>query len=52
MVAQLMRRILMDHARRRGYLKRGGGAGALRLDEWALISSGRSAYWREITSAI
>jgi RNA polymerase sigma-70 factor (ECF subfamily) len=52
MAAQLMRRILVDHARRRGYLKRDGGAGAPRLNELALISSGRDAYWREITSAI
>jgi hypothetical protein len=43
---------LVDHARRRGYLKRDGGAGAPRLNELALISSGRDAYWREITSAI
>jgi hypothetical protein len=52
MPAQLMRRILVDHARRRGYLKRGGGAGAPRLEELALISSGCGANWRENTSAI
>ena len=45
MAAQLMRRILVDHARRRGYLKRGGGPGALPLDELALISSGRGAHF-------
>lgn len=31
--AQLMRRILVDHARSRGYLKRGGGTLAISLDE-------------------
>jgi RNA polymerase sigma-70 factor (ECF subfamily) len=31
--ARMMRRILVDHARRRGYAKRGGGALTLSLDE-------------------
>jgi RNA polymerase sigma factor (TIGR02999 family) len=31
--AQMMRRILVDHARRRAYAKRGGGAMTLALDE-------------------
>ena len=31
--AQLMRRILVDHARARGYRKRGGGAAKITLDE-------------------
>ena len=31
--AQMMRRILVDHARRRAYAKRGGGATTLALDE-------------------
>lgn len=31
--AQMMRRILVDHARRHGYAKRGGGALTLALDE-------------------
>lgn len=31
--AQMMRRILVDHARNRGYLKRGGGVGTLTLEE-------------------
>ena len=31
--AQMMRRILVDHARRRGYAKRGGGAMTLALEE-------------------
>ena len=31
--ASLMRRILVDHSRRRGYQKRGGGAAPITLDE-------------------
>jgi|SRR3989442_2332598 len=37
--AQLMRRILVDFARARGYDKRGGGARAVELDEAAVITS-------------
>jgi RNA polymerase sigma factor (TIGR02999 family) len=33
MASRLMRRILIDHARSRGYRKRGGGARTLSLDE-------------------
>lgn len=40
--AQAMRRILVDHARRRGYAKRGGGALQVSLDEAATIASDRS----------
>jgi len=36
--AQLMRRILVDFARSRGYRKRGGGMRATTLDEAALVS--------------
>ena len=36
--AQLMRRILVDFARARGYQKRGGGALAVSLDEAAFVS--------------
>src|SRR5215475_707143 len=38
--AQLMRRILVDFARSRNYLKRGGGAQQVVLDEAMLISQG------------
>jgi RNA polymerase sigma factor (TIGR02999 family) len=38
--AQLMRRILVDFARSRNYLKRGGGAQQVMLDEAMLISEG------------
>ena len=36
--AQLMRRILVDFARSRGYQKRGGGVNAVDLDEAAVIA--------------
>jgi RNA polymerase sigma factor (TIGR02999 family) len=41
--AQLMRRILVDHARSRQYLKRGGGAHHVSLDEVAIVSPERAA---------
>jgi RNA polymerase sigma factor (TIGR02999 family) len=40
--ARLMRRVLVDHARSRGYVKRGGGARRVTLDEGA-VSSGEPA---------
>jgi RNA polymerase sigma factor (TIGR02999 family) len=40
--ARLMRRVLVDHARSRGYVKRGGGARRVTLDE-GLVSSGEPA---------
>ena len=39
--AQLMRRILVDHARNRQYAKRGGGAQKITFDEALVISSER-----------
>jgi RNA polymerase sigma factor (TIGR02999 family) len=41
--AQIMRRILIDHARRRRYEKRGGGARSLPLDEAAMLSDERAS---------
>ena len=41
--AQLMRRILIDHARRYRYAKRGGGALRVTLDEAAIVSEERAA---------
>jgi RNA polymerase sigma factor (TIGR02999 family) len=38
--ARLMRRVLVDHARARGYLKRGGGAHRVALNEVLLVSPG------------
>ena len=40
--AQLMRRIMVDHARERHSLKRGGGALKITLDEAALVTETRS----------
>ena len=40
--ARLMRRVLVDHARSRGYAKRGGGARRVTLDE-GLVRSGEPA---------
>jgi len=40
--AQLMRRIMVDHARERHSLKRGGGAVKVTLDETALVTETRS----------
>jgi RNA polymerase sigma factor (TIGR02999 family) len=41
--AQIMRRILIDHARRHAYAKRGGGAQQVSLDEALTISSARGS---------
>jgi len=41
--AQMMRRILVDHARSRQYAKRGGGAEYVSLDEAAIVSPERAA---------
>jgi RNA polymerase sigma-70 factor, ECF subfamily len=41
--AQAMRRVLVDHARRRGGQKRGGGARKVSLDEAAEAASGQGA---------
>ncbi len=41
MSARLMRRILVDHARTRQSLKRGGGARLVSLDEALVVSEGR-----------
>ena len=40
--ARLMRRIMVDHARERRSLKRGGGAVKITLDEAALVTAERS----------
>ena len=41
--AQLMRRILVDHARSRNYAKRGGKAPQVSLDEGMIVSQERAA---------
>jgi RNA polymerase sigma-70 factor, ECF subfamily len=37
MAARLMRRILVDHARSKGYAKRGGGAAKIALDDALIV---------------
>lgn len=41
LAAQMMRRVLVDHARRRGFLKRGAGARPMALDESRIASPER-----------
>jgi RNA polymerase sigma factor (TIGR02999 family) len=41
--ARIMRRIMIDHARSRQQLKRGGGAVRMTLDEGAVLADERSA---------
>jgi len=41
--AQIMRRILIDHARRHAYAKRGGGAQQVSLEEVAVVATEKSA---------
>lgn len=41
--AQMMRRILVDYARSRGYAKRGGNARQVSLDDAAIVSEERAA---------
>jgi RNA polymerase sigma factor (TIGR02999 family) len=43
LASQIMRRVLVDHARSRGYHKRGGGVRPVSLDEALVASSDRSA---------
>jgi RNA polymerase sigma factor (TIGR02999 family) len=50
--AQLMRRILVDHARRRGYRKRGGAERPVLLDESAIVSPGRSSHFVALDDAL
>ncbi len=41
--ARIMRRILIDHARKHQYAKRGGGAKKVSLDETAIVAKERAA---------
>jgi RNA polymerase sigma-70 factor (ECF subfamily) len=50
--AQLMRRIMVDHARKRHSLKRGGGALKVRLDEAALVTETRSQQLLDLDEAL
>jgi RNA polymerase sigma-70 factor, ECF subfamily len=50
--AQLMRRIMVDHARERQSLKRGGGALKITFDEAALITETRSQELLDVDEAL
>ena len=50
--AQIMRRILIDHARRHAYAKRGGGAQQVSLDEAATVTRGLSSELLRLDEAL
>ena len=50
--AQIMRRILIDHARRHAYAKRGGGAQQVSLEEAAAITPDQSAELLRLDEAL
>src|SRR5438477_12536012 len=50
--AQLMRRIMVDHARERRALKRGGGALKVSLDDAALVTETRSQELLDLDEAL
>ena len=50
--AQLMRRIMVDHARERQSLKRGGGSLKVTLDEAALVTETRSQQLLDLDEAL
>lgn len=50
--AQIMRRILIDHARRHGYAKRGGGARQVSLDETATVVLGDLSEFLRLDEAL
>ena len=50
--ARLMRRILVDHARSRGYQKRGGGAATVSFDDALLPLPGRGATFVALDDAL
>jgi len=50
--AQIMRRILIDHARRHTYAKRGGGARQVSLDETATVVSGDLSEFLRLDEAL
>ena len=50
--AQIMRRILIDHARRHAYAKRGGGARQVSLDETATVVLGYLSEFLRLDEAL
>src|SRR5688572_2646461 len=52
MSAQIMRRILIDHARRHAYAKRGGGAQQISLEEAATVVPGQASELLRLDEAL
>lgn len=52
MAAQAMRRVLVDHARSNNYVKRGGGAQRVQLDEAAVIAQEKARELIELDDAL
>jgi RNA polymerase sigma factor (TIGR02999 family) len=52
LAAQLMRRILIDHARRQDRAKRGGGRLRVSLDEFAIVTETRAAELLAVDEAV
>lgn len=52
LAAQLMRRVLVDHAREQKAQKRGGGAVALQLEEGLVLGEGRSDQLLDLDAAL
>jgi RNA polymerase sigma factor (TIGR02999 family) len=52
MCARIMRQILVDYARSRGYQRRGGGAAMEPLDESAIVSPSKSAQLLALEEAL
>jgi RNA polymerase sigma-70 factor, ECF subfamily len=50
--AQIMRRILIDHARRQTYAKRGGGARQVSLEETAIVVQGDLSEFLRLDEAL
>ena len=50
--AQIMRRILIDHARRHAYAKRGGGAQQVSLEEAAVVARDQSVELMRLDEAL
>ena len=50
--AQIMRRILIDHARHHAYAKRGGGAQQVSLDEVAIVAVERASSLLSLDEAL
>jgi len=50
--ARLMRRVLVDHARKRGYQKRGGGAQQVTLTDALLITAAPSIHLIDLDRAL